>query len=147
MSIQSFLEYLKLIGVGTLLSPLVMGLKLPILGCLFFLLFLDFITGIYKAKVLQKVTSAKFGRVFERAGLYTAIFLAVKALTYISPIPFLEAAVLGGLALKELISIMENIKVVQIARGYDNTVVDKIINFLGINLDKLLSEASDKKDV
>lgn len=54
---------------------------------------------------------------------------------------------LGGLALKELISIMENIKVVQIARGYDNTVVDKIINFLGINLDKLLSEASDKKDV
>ena len=147
MDIQSGLEYLKLIGVGTLLTPLVMGLKLPILGCLFLLLFLDFITGIYKAKVLQKVTSAKFGRAFERAGLYTVIFLAVKALTYISPIPFLEAAVLGGLALKELISIMENIKVVQISRGYDNTIIDKIIKFLGINLDKLLSEASDKKDV
>lgn len=147
MIFENALEYLKLIGLGTLITPIIVNLKLPVLGCLFFLMLLDFLTGIYKAKVLQKITSSKFGRVFERAGLYTVVYLAIKALMFISPIPFLDIAILGGLALKELISIMENIKVVQIARGYDNTVIDKIINFLGINIDKLLSEASDKKDV
>lgn len=137
-------EYIKFLGIGTLLSPFLASLKLPILGALFALLFIDFITGIYKARVLKKVSSDKFGRVFERAGLYSIIFLSVKAVTFIAPIPFLELAVLGGLAVKELISIMENISVVQIARGYDNTTIDKIIKFLGINLDKILDEAQGK---
>lgn len=128
---------------GLLAGPILAFFNVPAFYMLLLILLLDFITGIYKSRVLSQVESSKFSASFERAFNYTLIFIVLHSLGMIStPLVLVEQIIMAGLALKEAISIIENIKCIELYRGRDNKVLDKLVQVLGLNLDKMLAEVA-----
>jgi phage-related holin len=141
-SVMAALPAWKMLLAGALASPLLAFFNVPALHMLFLILVVDFITGLYKARALKRLTSNKFSGALERAFGYAMIFTVMHALTVISPLLFVvEQAILAGCALREAISVVENIKTVELYKGRENKVLDKLVELLGLNLDKLLADA------
>jgi phage-related holin len=137
------LPTLKIYLGGLLAGPLLAFFNVPAFYMLLLILLLDFVTGIYKSKVLSQIESTKFAASFERAFNYTLVFIVLHSLGMISsPLILVEQVIMAGLALRESISIIENIKCVEIFRGRQNKVLDKVVEVLGLNLDKMLDEVS-----
>jgi hypothetical protein len=84
---------------------------------------------------------------FEKAFHYTILFAGIHCLSlFVMPqFAIVEQAILLGLCLKELLSVVENIKAVQIVRGQQNPIIDKLIDMLGLDIDKIASQIKDKK--
>ena len=143
--LELFLQYIpsiKSLLAGSLAGPILAFFSVPSFYLLMLILVVDMITGIYKARVLGILTSSKFSTSFERAFGYVMIFIVLHALTIISPaLIIIEHVILAGFAIREAISVVENVRTVELFRGRSSPVMDKLVKLLGLNLDKLLKEA------
>jgi len=121
--------------------------QVQIFYALIAILILDIVTGLWKAKVLNKVASKSFGNGFNRMVYYIIIYTVMHILTISLPLgPFsvvFESLVMTGYLLKEALSVLENIKAMQTVQGQDTPIIDKIIKRLGMNLDKILTEIDE----
>ena len=120
--------------------------NVPAFYALLGILFLDWLSGVNRARVKKDLCSSKLGIAFEKAFHYTVLFTGMHCVSLFVMPQFLlvEQAILIGLALKELLSIVENIKAVQIMRGQNNKVIDKLIEILGLDVDKILIQLSKR---
>lgn len=143
---QRLIEYVTnnfhtLVGAA-LAGPVLAFFNVPTFYMLMLILLVDFLTGIYKAKVLGRLQSSSLATAFERAFNYTVIFCVLHALTIMAgAMIVVEQTILVGFALREALSVIENVKCVEIYRGRENKVLDKLVQLIGLNLDKVLGEA------
>lgn len=117
----------------------------PLFLALLAVLALELVSGIYKAWVLKAIQSSKLGNVLTRAFSYTVVFILLQIIVGVAP-SFLIVMQLAMLAicLKEGISILENLKTVNLAQGEDNDIINKLVEILGLDMNKLLDEAKTK---
>lgn len=121
-----------------------------VLFALMFMLALDWISGLTKAYLSQTICSREVGVSLEKAIKYIVVFTVLRTLSIVmTGFNFLEYVMMAGLLLKESLSVIENIKAIEIIRGTNNPITDKLIKILGMDLDKILShikiEQRDKK--
>lgn len=122
-----------------LLSPVVAFFNVQAFILLMLLLVVDFVTGIYKAKLLKKVCSSRFGELFDRAFAYTVIFICLHAFVLVFPmVQYIEVMTIGGYMAKELLSILENLQAIEIYKGKRSPMLDKLIERLGLDMDRIL---------
>jgi toxin secretion/phage lysis holin len=114
-----------------------------LLGLMTFLL-VDLMTGLYKAKLLRKLASAKFGKALDRALYYLFVYVILHVLTLVLPFgsfsSFFETAILTGYLLKEALSVLENLRVIRKIQGHETNFIDALILRLGMDLDKITQE-------
>jgi toxin secretion/phage lysis holin len=119
-----------------------------LLGLMTFLL-VDLLTGLYKAKLLRKLASAKFGKALDRALYYLFVYVVLHVLTLVLPFgsfsSFFETAILTGYLLKEALSILENLRVIRKVQGHETNFIDALILRLGMDLDKITQEIESGK--
>lgn len=139
-------EVLHTSAAKAVLFPVVAFFSVPVFVGLIVLAVVDFVTGIYKAMLLKRVASNRFGIAFERLVGYTVVFATLHVLTLVAPVPFnlftqlVEGFVMTGMLLKEAISILENTKAIQKARGLESPMLDLLIDKLGLDLDRILKD-------
>lgn len=119
-----------------------------LLGLMLFLL-VDLLTGLYKAKLLRKLASAKFGKALDRAIYYLFIYVILHVLTLVLPFgsfsSFFETAILTGYLLKEALSVLENLRVIRKMQGHETIFIDAIIMRLGMDIDRITQEIESGK--
>lgn len=119
-----------------------------LLGLMVFLL-VDLLTGLYKAKLLRKLASAKFGKALDRALYYLFVYVILHILTLVLPFgsfsSFFETAILTGYLLKEALSILENLRVIRKVQGHETVFIDAIIQRLGMDLERITQEVESGK--
>lgn len=121
-------------------GPLLAFIQAPVLLYLLLFVLLDFLTGIWKAWLVKKVASNRFGDVFTRAVIYTIIFFILRGLSTVLPaISFFESIVMVGYMTKEALSILENLKAIQLVTG-KGPDISFIIDKLGIDLNRIVNE-------
>jgi toxin secretion/phage lysis holin len=138
---------LKLLSV--VLAPLFSFFDVNLLLGLMAFLFIDFGTGIYKAKLLKKLASTRFGHALDRAVYYLVVYAVLHTLTLVLPFgpmsAFFETAVLTGYVLKEALSILENLRVIRTLRGQETVFIDALVDRLGMDLERLTRELQNAK--
>lgn len=133
-------------AVCALMAPVVGFFAVPVLVGLMTLLSFDFVTGLAKAMLLGKVSSARFGDTFTRAFYYLVVFTILHVMTLTTPQPYsmlvslFEGFVMTGYLLKESISVLENLKAIQLARGVHDPVLDLLIHKLGIDTERIFND-------
>lgn len=121
-------------------GPLLALFQAPVLLYLLLFVLLDFMTGIWKAWLVKRVASNRFGDVFTRGVVYTIIFFILHGLSAVLPaISFFESIVMVGYMTKEALSILENLKAIQLVTG-KGPDISFIISKLGIDLDRIVKE-------
>ncbi len=109
---------------------------------IFVMVMFDFITGIYKAAVAKKIRSSKFGRAGERIVYYILMFIPLHMMSLAFPmLDLADDVVMGVFLSRELLSILENLKVISVIKGWQNPYMDQIIHWVGIDVPLLLEEA------
>lgn len=138
---------LKLLSL--MLSPLFSFFDVNLLLGLMAFLFVDLGTGIYKARLLNKLASTRFGHALDRAVYYLVVYVVLHTLTLILPFGklsgFFETAVLTGYVIKEALSILENLRVIRAARGQETVFIDALVKRLGMDLERLTRELESAK--
>lgn len=138
---------LKLLVV--LLTPVFSFFNVNILAGLMVFLLVDLLTGLYKAKLIRKLASAKFGKALDRAIYYLFVYVILHILTLVLPFgsfsSFFETAILTGYLLKEALSILENLRVIRRMQGNETVFIDAIIRRLGMDLDRITQEIESGK--
>lgn len=138
---------LKLLSV--LLTPLFSFFDVNLLLGLMAFLFIDLGTGLYKAKLLKRLASTRFGHALDRAVYYLVVYAVLHTLTLVLPFgtlsSFFENAVLTGYLLKEALSILENLRVIRAVRGQETAFIDALIERLGMDIDRLMKELETAK--
>jgi len=119
-----------------------------LLGLMVFLL-VDLLTGLYKAKLLKKLASAKFGKALDRALYYLFVYVILHILTLVLPFgsfsSFFETAILTGYLLKEALSVLENLRVIRKVQGHETAFIDAVIQRLGMDLERITQEIESGK--
>lgn len=131
-------------------SPLLAFFNAPILGALLLFVFIDLLTGLWKAMLLKKVRSRIFGKALDRFLVYIVAYAVLHVMTLVLPVgPFLAALpeyiVLTGYALKESLSVLENLKAILMARGQHSPVLDAVISRLGLDLEHIVAQVEGAK--
>lgn len=138
---------LKILTV--LLTPVFSFFNVNILAGLMVFLLVDLLTGLYKAKLIRKLASAKFGKALDRAIYYLFVYVILHILTLVLPFgsfsSFFETAILTGYLLKEALSILENLRVIRKSQGHETVFIDAIIHRLGMDLDRITQEIESGK--
>lgn len=133
---------LKLLSLA--LAPLFAFFDVNLLLGLMAFLFIDFFSGLYKAQLLRKLASTRFGHALDRAVYYLVVYAVLHTLTLVLPFGavsgFFETAVLTGYVMKEALSILENLRVIRAARGQETVFIDALVQRLGMDLDRLTRE-------
>lgn len=132
-----------------LVTPVFSFFNVNILGGLMAFLFIDLITGLYKAKLLRKLASSRFGKALDRAIYYLCVYVILHILTLVLPFgsfsSFFETAILTGYLMKEALSILENLRVIRKAQGHETVFIDALIGRLGMDLEKIVIELESGK--
>lgn len=138
---------LKLLTV--VLTPVFSFFNVNILAGLMAFLFIDLFTGLYKAKLLNKLASARFGKALDRAIYYLCVYVILHVLTLVLPFgsfsSFFETAILTGYLMKEALSVLENLRVIRKTQGNETVFIDAIIGRLGMDIDKIVAEIESGK--
>lgn len=133
---------LKLLTV--LLTPVFSFFNVNILAGLMAFLFIDLATGLYKAKLLNRLASSRFGKALDRAIYYLCVYVILHILTLVLPFgsfsSFFETAILTGYLLKEALSILENLRVIRKVQGHETAFIDALIARLGMDIDRITQE-------
>lgn len=138
-------------GLALVATPLATFFSSPVLLGLAFMLLMDFTSGIYKAKLLRRVCSTRFGDVFNRAVYYLVVFSTLHLLSTFSVSPYqsaiscFEGFVLSGYLFKEAISVLENLKAIQVAKGIADPILDGVIGRIGLDLDRILRDCKPQQ--
>lgn len=115
-----------------------------LLGALMVFLAADFLTGIWKARVLKKVVSRKFGVALDRMVFYIIVYSVLHGLTLVVPLGIFatlpETFVMTGYVLKEALSVLENMKVIQFVKGEKTPLIDALIKRMGMDIDRIITE-------
>lgn len=133
-------------AASAFMAPVLLFFSVPALMTLGCMLVLDFVTGMTKARLLKKVSSARLGDLFHRAVYYFGVFLVLHLLTVSTPQPFnlviglFEGFVMSGYLFKEAISVLENMKAIQMVRGVSDPILDLLIDKLGIDSKRILKD-------
>lgn len=141
------------------LGPFLGFFGVPIFGVLMLILVVDFFTGLWKARVTKTMQSKRFGELLNRAFLYIVIFTITHALvgtvpTHVASIAqmmqaglvYTEYALFFGYCLKEMLSVFENLKAIQVATGRkENAIIEAAITLFGIDLEKALKDIAFKQ--
>lgn len=131
------------------IGPFFAFFKVEILMALLTLVVLDFLTGLVKARIANKITSRKFADALDRICFYLIIYTILHLITVALPIGAIssipEYIVLTGYLLKEALSNLENIRNIQALRGKNTELLDKLILKIGLDLEKLIQEFDVKK--
>ncbi len=143
-------------AIGAALGTTITGFfGVPVFYAIGVVLLMDFITGLYKAKVTKKMKSGKFSVAIERAVFYFLLYIPLHSFSLIGGgfLDLLDDGILGMFLCRELLSIVENLKVISVAKGRPSPILDKIIDYIGMDLPVLLEEAlpgfnkhNEKKD-
>jgi phage-related holin len=127
-----------------LLTPVFSFFNVNILLGLMAFLFIDLATGLYKAKLLNKLASTRFGKALDRAIYYLFVYVILHILTLVLPFgsfsSFFETAILTGYLIKEALSILENLRVIRKVQGHETAFIDALIQRLGMDLDRITHE-------
>lgn len=130
-------------------APVIAFFQVQLLGALLAFVVIDFFTGLWKAKLAAKISSHRFGDAIDRICFYLVIFALVHTLTLVIPIGMVaaipETVIITGYLLKEALSIVENIRSIQVLRGKDTRIIDALVKRLGMDLDKLMGEVEHVK--
>lgn len=132
-----------------IIAPVAMFFQVPIFWVLITLVVLDIYTGLRRAHLIKNINSSKFSDSLDRIVGYVIIFSALHMISLLitGPITVLaEFAIMSGYCLKEFISILENIKAIDLVNGRTNQVTDLLISKLGVDLNKILEQIGQKKD-
>jgi phage-related holin len=152
-------NYTLIVPASVTIGPFLSFFGVPIFGVLMLILFVDFLTGLWKAKVSKKMQSNKFGSLLNRAAIYILLFTLIHALVGTVPnhvgsvtdllkaaFGYTEYALFFGYCLKELLSVFENLKAIQVATGSKEiAVVEMAIKYFGIDLEKALKDIADSQ--
>ncbi len=115
-----------------------------LLAALMAFLLVDLLTGLWKAKLLKKTASNRFGNAIDRMVFYVIVYSVLHGLTLVVPLGTLaslpETFVMTGYVLKEALSILENLKVVQLVKGESTPLIDALITRLGMDIDRIVKE-------
>jgi hypothetical protein len=132
-------------------TPFVMFFKDNSLFALMGLLLLDFMTGLHKAKVLNRVASTRLADAFDRLFYYILVYgiLHLLALTlptipgleFISVLP--ESAVMAGFMLKETLSVFENVLATRKALGQESPLLQSLVTRIGMDLERIDKEIAN----
>lgn len=134
------------------IGPLLSFFGVPIFGLLLFILLVDFLTGIWKAKVSKTLNSNKFGDLLNRTVIYIILFSVIHPLVALAPLsaPIYKDAIhltlssteyglFFGYCMKELLSVFENLKAIQVFKGMkENFIIEMAMEKFGIDLEKAL---------
>lgn len=134
-------------------GPLLSFFGMPMFGLLLFLVLVDFLTGLWKAHASRTICSNRFSDALNRVVLYLVIFTVIHAIVLIAPItaPFYPDAIrfmltsteyglFFGYCTKEMLSVFENLKAIQVAKGFhESWIVEMAIDKFGIDVQKTLS--------
>lgn len=144
--LQKIVDYLSLhnpnLSAATALiaGPVLAFLQAPVLMYLLLFVVIDFATGIWKAWLLKKIASSRFGDVFSRGVVYVIIYFILQGLGTVLPaISFFESIVMVGYMTKEALSILENLRAIQMVTG-KGPDISFIIDKLGIDLKRIVTE-------
>lgn len=117
-----------------------------LLGALLVFLVADLLTGLWKARVLKKMASRRFGDAIDRMVFYVIIYSVLHGLTLVVPLGVFAAVpetfVMTGYVLKEALSILENMKIIQFVKGENTPLIDALIKRLGMDIDRIIKEIS-----
>lgn len=95
---------------------------------------IDWTAGVARAVSERRFTWREFPRALGKVLLYLAVYIPTHAVVLAFPIvEAVEQFVLLTLASKELISIFQNLKAIEIVFGKDTGWLDSIIGFLRLN--------------
>lgn len=118
--------------------------NVQVFTALMIMLAIDIASGLWKAKVLGKLNSRFFGNSFNRMAYYSIIYVVMHILTLSIPLGVFssvpEAIVMTGYLMKEALSVLENVKAIQVAQGYETPFIDQLIKRLGMDIDKIANE-------
>jgi toxin secretion/phage lysis holin len=121
-------------------GPLLAFFQAPVLMYLLLFVVIDFATGIWKAWLIKKIASSRFGDVFSRGVVYIIIYFILQGLGTVLPaISFFESIVMVGYMTKEALSILENLRAIQMVTG-KGPDISFIIDKLGIDLKRIVTE-------
>lgn len=132
--------------LSLIITPVAAFFAVPVFMGLGLMLLVDLLTGFYKARVLQKVCSTRFGDIFNRALYYLAVFIVLHLMKLTIPDPYSYAImlfngfILSGYLLKEAISVLENLKAIQLSKGIEDPILDALIHKFGIDIDHILAD-------
>lgn len=129
-------------ALGAGLSAALSGFfNVPVVYVILVLVFFDFLTGIYKAKLTRKTRSSKFSVAGERIVLYILMFIPLHAFSLLNDLMgVVDDFVLGIFLTRELLSILENIKAISLVKQRPFPMLDAIIEYVGLDLPALLEE-------
>jgi toxin secretion/phage lysis holin len=115
-----------------------------LLAALMAFLLIDLMTGLWKAKLLKKTASNRLGNAIDRMVFYIIVYSVLHGLTLVVPLGALaslpETFVMTGYVLKEALSILENLKVIQFIKGESTPIIDALITRLGMDIDRIVKE-------
>lgn len=103
---------------------------------------IDVATGLYKARLGYKGKSSRW-----RAGIHrlVAYYILASCISLIGSLSTTQLVFANGLAtmvtMGELVSIIENLKVICMVRGIDSRHLDQLVHMLRLNLHDLTKEA------
>lgn len=137
---------------GAILGPLINFVSVQAYVTLLALVIIDWLTGAYKARELNRLGSNKLSIAGKRVFEYVMIFAAMHLVSKGTP-ELLKGMTLGSLAesfmvtcfmMRELLSILENVATVWKARGKENKFLTALIKVLGANEERLLKEIENR---
>lgn len=130
-------------GVGLLAAFFNAQMLAALLG----FLVVDLFTGLWKAKTLNKVASSRFADAIDRGVFYLVVYGVLHVLTLVLPLgqfaAIPESLVMTGYVFKEALSILENLKAIQVAKGETTPLIDGLIQRLGMDMDKITGEVAN----
>jgi phage-related holin len=128
------------VPVATVGGSLAAFFSAPVLVYLLLFVLIDFITGIWKAWLIKRIASNRFGDVFTRAVMYGIIFVLLHGIALsFPPVAFLESIVMVGYMIKEALSVLENLKAIQLMTG-KGPDLDFAMEKLGIDTRRIMDE-------
>ena len=129
------------------MTPVVTFFGVPLLWVLLGFLTLDWLTGLRKAAIQNKIASYRLGAAVDRAVYYLVIYGVVHAITVFVPLGIYagmpEGLILAIYSMKEAVSVLENLRAIQALNGQETEILDRIIKRMGLDLDRMQGEVEE----